>query len=151
MTVSANMTDGNAAFGAAEWKIDDEFAEGVSVETNSTDSHSANLVVSSTASAGDVPIKVTLGGKSVTKTVKLIGTNDSIAFVKSPVGAQIPSSNKYEAVVKNGNAEVLTDKTVTYKLYDSDNTTEYTDHDIKIASDGTLTVIIICKADRHLC
>lgn len=38
MTVSANMTDGNAAFGAAEWKIDDEFAEGVSVETNSTDS-----------------------------------------------------------------------------------------------------------------
>ncbi len=89
MTVSANMTDGNAAFGAAEWKIDDEFAEGVSVETNSTDSYSANLVVSSTASAGDVPIKVTLGGKSVNKdSKKLIGTNDSIAFVKSPVGAQ---------------------------------------------------------------
>ena len=140
MTVSANMTDGNIAFGTAEWKINDEFADGVSVETDSADSHSADLVVSSTASAGDVSVKATLGGKSVTKTVKLIGKNDSIAFVKSPVGAQIPSSNKYEAVVKNGNAEVLTDKTVTYKLYNSDNTTEYTGSDIKIASDGTLTV-----------
>ena len=44
-------------------RLDDEFAEGVSVETDSNDSHSADLVVSSTASAGDVPVKVTLGGK----------------------------------------------------------------------------------------
>ena len=34
----------------------------------------------------------------------------------------------------------MTDKTVTYKLYNSDNTTDYTGSDIKIASDGTLTV-----------
>lgn len=144
MTVSANMVDGNAAFGAAEWKIDDEFAEGVFVETDSSNSHSANLVVSSTATAGDVPVKVTLGGKSITKTVKLIGTNDSLAFVKSPVGVQIPNSDtaeyKYEAVVKNANAEILSDKTATYKLYNSDNTTEYTGNDIKISNDGVLTV-----------
>ena len=138
ITVTAKTTDGSDAIGKAQWSIDDEFAEGVSIE--STGDNSAILIIESTASSGDLPIRVAIGGKSEVITIKLIGTKDNIAFKSAPTGVQTGTSATYTAVLRDGNGN---DKTaaITYTLYNADNTAAVTPDGISLDSQtGVLNV-----------
>lgn len=142
ISVNANTADGNTAIGLASWEIADEFAEGVAIE--SSGNQSAVLTVSDSASSGYLPIKVTINGYSVTKTVKLVGTKDNVSFVTAPTGAKIPDSGtkeyKYIAEVIDGNAETVAGREITYKLYDANNENELTATGVTLSEDGVLTV-----------
>lgn len=142
ISVTAKSTDGNNAIGMATWEIADEFATGVAI--TSSDAKTAILTVNPSASSGKLPIKVTVNGVSIIKTVKLIGTKDNISFVKAPTGVEIPQSASkeytYTAEVINGNAENVIGKTITYSLYNEDNTAPLNTEGISISSDGKLTV-----------
>ena len=138
ISAAAKTADGSDAIGKAEWKIDDEFAEGVSIA--STGNQSAQLTVSSNASSGELPIKVTIGGKSKTVNIKLIGTKNNIAFTNAPTGVQLGTNAQYSAVLRNGQGDTITGD-ITYELYNSENTAKITPTGINInASTGELTV-----------
>lgn len=138
ISAAAKTMDGSDALGKAEWKIDDEFAEGVSI--TSTDNQSAQLTVSSNASSGELPIKVTIGGKSKTVNIKLIGTKNNIAFTSAPTGVQLGSNAQYSAVLRNGQGENIAGD-ITYELYNAENTAKITPTGIGInSSTGSLTV-----------
>lgn len=138
ISAAAKTMDGSDALGKAEWKIDDEFAEGVSIA--STGNQSAQLTVSANASSGELPIKITIGGKSKTVSIKLIGTKNNIAFTSAPTGVQLGSNAQYSAVLRNGQGDTLTGD-ITYELYNADNITKVTPTGISInSSTGSLTV-----------
>lgn len=138
ISAAAKTNDGTDALGKAQWSIDDEFAEGVSI--TGTDNQSAQLTVSANASSGELPIKVTIGGKSKTVSIKLIGTKNNIAFTSAPTGVQLGSNVQYSAVLRNGNGENITGD-ITYELYNAENTAPITPTGISINSlTGELTV-----------
>lgn len=138
LTVTAKTEDGTNALGKAEWIIDDEFAEGVSIA--STGNQSAQLSISANASSGELPIRVTIGGKSKTVNIKLIGTKNNIAFTNAPTGVQLGATAQYSAVLRNGQGDTITGD-ITYELYNADNTMKVTPTGISInASTGELTV-----------
>ncbi|MGN0106693.1 MAG: hypothetical protein ACI4A5_03210, partial [Hominilimicola sp.] len=144
ITTSAKTTDSTDALGKAEWSIDDEFAEGVSIV--SSGNQSAVLTIDPTASSGELPIRCTIGGKSKVVTIKLIGTKDSIAFTSAPTGVQIGTSATYSAVLRDGNGNDKSD-TVTYELYNADNTATVTPTGVTLnSSTGELTVSDTAKA-----
>lgn len=122
--LSAKTVDGNKAIGKAVWKIGDEFAEGVSIESNGD--QSAVLTIAPTASAGELPINVTINGYTVTKKIKILGTKDNVTFEQALTGIEIPekgsASYKFSACVIDGNAEKVNGRTVTYALYNEDGT-----------------------------
>ena len=138
LSVTAKTTDGFDAIGMASWEIADEFATGVTIE--STGANTATLTVDSSASSGELPVKVTINGTSAIKTVKLIGTEDNVAFVQAPLGAVIPTDGSaeytYTAEVRNGNAEIVSDRAVTYALYDETNTSPLTAEGISLIANG---------------
>ncbi|MCI8405257.1 MAG: hypothetical protein HFE49_10225 [Clostridia bacterium] len=138
LTVTAKTEDGTNALGKAEWIIDDEFAEGVSIA--STGNQSAQLSISANASSGELPIKVTIGGWSKTVNIKLIGTKNNIAFTSAPTGVQIGTNAQYSAVLRNGQGDTITGD-ITYELYNAENTAKITPTGISInSSTGELTV-----------
>jgi hypothetical protein len=138
ISAAAKTMDGSDALGKAEWKIDDEFAEGVSIA--STGNQSAQLTVSSNASSGELPIKITIGGRSKTINIKLIGTKNNIAFTSAPTGVQLGTNAQYSAVLRNGQGENITGD-ITYELYNAENTAKVTPTGISInSSTGELTV-----------
>ncbi len=106
ISMSAVTTDGYDATGKAEWRVD-ENADGVSIA--SSGDRSAVLTVDSSAAAGDLPVSVTIGGKTEQFNIKLTGTKDNIAFVKAPAGVMIPSEGtaeyEFSAAVRNGAGE----------------------------------------------
>ncbi len=142
LTVTAKTIDGDTAIGMATWEIADEFATGVSVV--STGAGSAILTVDSTAASGEIPVRVMLNGISVTKTIRLIGTKDNVAFVEAPLGASIPASGTneytYRAIVRNGNADIISARAVAYALYNETNTSPVTSEGITLSSDGKLII-----------
>ncbi|MCI8520972.1 MAG: hypothetical protein HFE50_05710 [Clostridia bacterium] len=149
LSVSAKVVGGDDALGTAEWEIDDETAEGVTIATK--DAKSAVLTVDSSAASGEIPIKVTINGISVIKTIKLVGTKDNISFVMAPAGAVIDTNKiseyKYSAELRNGNGESI-DGNITYSLYNSDNTAVLSAEGISISDDGTLTVTPSAKPQK---
>ncbi len=141
-SVKAETDNGDSAIGAAIWEIADEFASGVSIAPTGADT--AVLTVESSASSGDVPIKVTINGTSVVKTIKLVGTNDNIAFTDAQSGVLIPTSGNaeyiYTAEVRNGNAETVSGRTVKYTLCDKNGTAPIEAEGVTLSADGKLTV-----------
>ena len=140
-SVSAKVVGGDDAIGMASWEIADETATGVSI--TSKDAKSATLTVDSAASSGELPIRVTINGISVIKKIKLIGTQNNIAFTSSPTGAMIPASGSadytYTAEVRNGNGDKI-EGTVSYALYNADNSEVLNAEGISISDSGVLTV-----------
>lgn len=147
LSVTAKMADGNAAMGAASWEIADEFSDGVMIQASG--SRSAVLTITDKASSGYLPIKVTINGYSVNKSIKLVGGNDNVSFTNAPTGVRIPengsSEYKYTAEVIDGNAEAIEERNITYKLYDANNEKELSTEGIELKSDGTLTVFSSAK------
>lgn len=138
ITVTAKTDDGADALGKAEWKIDDEFAEGVSIV--STGNQSAQLVVDATASSGELPVRVTICGTSRTVSIQLIGTKNSIAFTNAPTGVRLGTNVRYSAVLRNGQGENITGD-ITYELYNADNTEKVAPTGISLnSSTGELEV-----------
>lgn len=138
ISAAAKTADGSDALGKAEWKIDDEFTEGVSIA--GTGNQSAQLTVSANASSGELPIKVTIGGKSKTVNIKLIGTKNNVAFTSAPTGVQLGTNAQYSAVLRNGQGDTITGN-ITYELYNAENTEKITPTGISInSSTGSLTV-----------
>ncbi len=138
LTVTAKTVLGDNAIGKAEWIIDDEFVEGVSLVR--TENQSAQLSISANASSGELPIRVTIGGKSKTVNVKLIGTKNNIAFTNAPTGVQLGANAQYSAVLRNGQGDTI-EGGITYELYNADNTAKVTPSGISInSSTGELTV-----------
>lgn len=141
LSVSAKTVGGDDAIGMASWEIDDETAEGVSIASNAA--KSAVLTVNSTAASGEIPVKVTINGISVTKIIKLIGTSNNVAFTSAQSGVMIPTSGSteytYKAEVRNGSGDKI-DGNVTYKLYNADNSAELNVNGISISNDGIMTV-----------
>ena len=138
LTVTAKTENGTNALGKAEWVVDDEFAEGVSIA--STGNQSAQLTVSTNASSGELPIRVTIGGRSKTVNIKLIGTKNNIAFTSAPTGVQLGATVQYSAVLRNGQGETV-ESGITYELYNANNTAKVTPSGISInSSTGELTV-----------
>lgn len=135
ISAEAYTNDGVKSIGKAQWKIDDEFAEGVIIK--SSGNQSAVLEVSSSASSGDIPIRCTINGKSKIITIKLMGTKDNIAFINAPVGVQAGEAAAYEAVLRNGSGENIPGE-ITYELYDADNTKKISPTGISI-DNGILT------------
>lgn len=141
-SVKAKTNNGDSAIGAVIWEIADKFATGVSIASTGADT--AVLTVDSSAASGELPIKVTINGISVVKTIKLIGTNDNIAFTNAPLGVLIPISENseydYTAEVRNGNAETVSGRTVKYMLYDKNGTSPIDAEGVALSADGKLTV-----------
>lgn len=142
VSVTAKTVNGDSIIGAANWEIYDEFATGVQIAASSA--NTAVLTVDGTATSGEISIKVTINGISAEKSIKLIGSDDNVAFTKAPIGVCIPTSGKteyiYNAVVRNGNAETIADRAVTYAVYDATGVSPITIDGITISSDGKLTV-----------
>lgn len=142
LSVSAKADDGSDVLSEAVWSIADELAEDVSIAQSGT--HTAVLTIGAGAASGDLTVKATINGYSVIKTIKLLGTEDNIAFTTAPTGVMIPVSSgatyAYSAEVRGGNAEVIPDRTVTYALYNSDNTAPLSADGISISDSGILSV-----------
>ena len=117
LSAAAKTTDGSAALGMPEWEITDAFADGVSIAQNGAE---AVLTISSGASSGYLPVRVTIGGVSKTFNIKLAGTRESIAFTEAPEGIRTGNDGEYKftAVVRNGMAEEIPERAVSYALTD---------------------------------
>lgn len=138
LTTAAKTTDDTDALGKAEWLIDDEFAEGVRIA--STGNQSAELIISETASSGELPIRITLGGKSKTVNIRLTGTKNNVVFTKAPTGVQTGTTAQYAAVLRNGQGEGISGS-ISYELYDAANSARISPAGISInSSTGELTV-----------
>lgn len=127
LNIDAKTTDGLPAIGKAEWSIADETITGVTITPSEEDSHTATVTVAEGASAGELPINVTIAGKTKTINLTLSSSQDSLKFTESSSSVSIPLSstetsvNTYKAVVINGDGEEIAGKDVTYALYDSKN------------------------------
>lgn len=142
LSVTAKTVNGDNAIGAAKWEIADEFVSGVSI--TETGANTAVLAVDNTASSGEISIKVTINGATAVKIIKLIGTDDNVAFTKAPLGVLIPDNGNseyvYTAVVRNGNADIISDRAVVYSLCDEKDLQPITADGITLSADGKLTV-----------
>lgn len=140
LSISAETVSGEPYIGIAEWKIDDSLAEGVAI--NSTGNSTAQLIINSNASSGELPIRITLGGKSIVINIKLLGTKDNIVFTSAPKGIRISAGeHSFTAEVRNGNAETVSGKNVTYELFDENGTTPVSPNGLTLNSEsGVLTV-----------
>ena len=138
LSVTAVMADGSEYIGKPEWAVGDEFAEGVSITSAGS---TATLSIESAASSGELPIRVTVGGKTKTLTIKLTGTRDSLSFTEAPAGIRLDAAGTYKftAVVRNGQAEEIAGRQVTYALTD-ENGSAVSPAGVSIAADGTLSV-----------
>lgn len=156
LTVSAKSTEGYEMVGEATWAVADD-ATGVTVTPDAENSHSAVLSVANGAQAGEVTVKVTLGG--VTKEIKvtLSSSQDSVNFTQKTASISIPlvegESNDYtyQAAVVNKDGAAIEGKTVTYAMYDKNNTTEITDENALTGisfnkETGVLTVTSAARA-----
>lgn len=119
LNASAKTTSGFTAEDKAVWAVDGNF-DGIRIISDENNSYNAILEITSEASSGYIPIKCTIDGITVTKTIKLTGTKDNVAFINAPAGIMIPSSGDkttvYQAVVRNGQAENITGKNITYSI-----------------------------------
>ncbi len=157
ITAKALSTDGFDMIGKAEWAIDSSVTdtENVSIVPSEENSQVATLTVKAGAPAGDLPVNVTIGG--VTKQIKiaLTSSQDSIQFTKSTASISIPMldgvSDVYDYAAKVVGPTSDTDdtpidiegKTVTFAVYDKNNTNALTQMPDGIsfdASTGKLTV-----------
>lgn len=140
LSAAAKTVDGAEAIGLFGWAIADELAEGVSIE--SVDRDSAKLTIESTASSGELPIRVSIGGKSAEFSIKLIGTKDNVAFVSAPQSILIgdTAEHTYTAEVRNGNAEKVEGREISYSLAASDGTAAAPEGVTIDPSSGKLTV-----------
>ncbi|MCH5213133.1 MAG: hypothetical protein J1G06_08965 [Oscillospiraceae bacterium] len=138
LSISAKTMDGMDSIGIAEWRIDDEFAEGVTITGSG---NTAVIEITSEASSGDLPICVTIGGKSKIVNIRLLASKDNIAFTAALQGIQLGTEGTYKftAVVRNGQAEIVTGRDVLYSIVD-DRGSPASPEGISITDDGTLTV-----------
>ncbi len=147
LTLSAKMAGGGDALGRASWVIDDEMAEGVAIA--SKDAKSALLTVDGSALPGELPIKVTINHTTVQAKVRLTGTKNHVAFTSAQSGIMLPANGSvtypYTAEVRDGNGDKIEGKTVSYALYNADNTEELTAEGISVSADGVITVTAEAK------
>lgn len=145
ISLEARTTSGYEATGLATWSIGDESISNVTVTTGA-DSHTATVTVGYEAPAGDLPVKVVIGGVEKEIVLKLTGTQDNVVFTSAPASVSIPADADasaeyvYAAEVRDGEGSVIADKEVTYALYDSKNVNVLTDSDGVTLSGGTLIV-----------
>lgn len=149
LTASAKSTEGYDMIGEATWTITDDQVTGVTITPNADNSQTAVLSVSSNAQTGTVPIRVTIGGVSKDININLTGTQDSVRFTQSTASISIPltvgdsDDYTYAAEVVTGTGSQIPDKTVTYAMYDRNNTYELTEDPKGISFNeetGVLTV-----------
>lgn len=119
LTATANTTSGFNASDIALWEIEG-VADGVSVDVDPTNSYKAVLNISDKAASGNLSVKCTIDGVSTVKTIKLTGKKDNVAFEAAPTGVMIPitgqKTERYRAVVRNGQAEEIAGTAVEYTL-----------------------------------
>lgn len=136
ISLSALTSDGYQTISAAKWSVDDID----DVEIESTGDRSAKLIIGSGAPSGEVVVKASVGGKTETFSIKLLGTKDNIAFKEAPAGAMIPLSGtaqyKYSAVVRNGMAEDIEGRDISYDIYSDSGDLS----GITMSGDGVLSV-----------
>lgn len=144
LAVSAKTTEGYDAIGAATWSVADD-AEGITVTPSANDSHTATVSVASSASAGTATINVMIGGIQKSIDLTITSSQDSIAF-NTPVvnSVSIPMDDKntvvnYAARVIDKDGAAIAGKTVTFDLYDKNNTNPATVEGVTFAN-GVLTV-----------
>lgn len=127
ITVSARTTEGLPAIGKAEWTITDPTVSGVTITPSAEDTQTAQISVAPGATPGDLPISVTINGKSVSTTLTLTSSKDSIKFEESTSSISIPLSKgivdnyTFRAIVVDGDGQEISGKDITYELYDSKN------------------------------
>lgn len=134
ISVSGKTTEGYDVLSAAEWSIADETinSEIISITPDENDSHKAVLSVKYGAAGGEVPIKIIMGGQTKTLTIKLTSNQENIAFTQSPASISIPmmegqtDNYSYQAEVRDGNGAAISGRTITYALYDKNNTNPIT-------------------------
>lgn len=140
LTAKALSTEGYDMIGEATWAFDESVTDtsSVAITPDTTDSHKATLTVKTGAPAGTLPIKVTIGGVTKTLEVNLTSSQDSIQFTQSTSSISIPltdgTTDKYTYAAKVVGPTSSTDKTpmdipgktVTYAVYDKNNTNPLT-------------------------
>ncbi len=119
LIAKANVIDGFEAIDKAIWKID-TMMKGISIKTDEKNVHKAILTVSSEAATGYLSVNCIIDNVTVTKIIKLTGKNDNIAFISAPSSIMISSekniTSSFKAVVRNGQAEEILDRTITYSV-----------------------------------
>ena len=154
LTVSAQSTEDYEMIGAATWSVVGE-PTGVTIKANETDSHSAVLSVANGAPAGEITVRVSLGGITKDITVNLTSSQDSIKFTQKTSSISIPltagndGTYVYEAKVVDKDGTPIDGKDVTYALYDKNNVNEVTSKDMPegISFDKeTATLTVTSKA-----
>ena len=140
LTAKALSTEGYDMIGEATWAFDESVTDtsSVAITPDTTDSHKAILTVKADAPAGTLPIKVTIGGVTKTVNVNLTSSQDSVQFTQSTSSISIPLTegvtDKYTYAAKVVGPTSSTDKTpmdipgktVTYAVYDKNNTNPLT-------------------------
>ena len=140
LTAKALSTEDYDMIGEATWAFDESVTDtsSVAITPDSTDSHKATLTVKAGAPAGKLLIKVTIGGVTKTLEVNLTSSQDSIQFTQSTSSISIPltdgTTDKYTYAAKVVGPTSSTDKTpmdiegktVTYAVYDKNNTNPLT-------------------------
>lgn len=140
LTAKALSTEDYDMIGEATWAFDESVTDtsSVAITPDSTDSHKATLTVKAGAPAGKLLIKVTIGGVTKTVQVNLTSSQDSVQFTQSTSSISIPltdgTTDKYTYAAKVVGPTSSTDKTpmdiegktVTYAVYDKNNTNPLT-------------------------
>jgi len=139
LTADAFSTEGYKMIGAAKWEFDESVTDTANIEItpDATDTHKATLTVKNGAPAGELPIKVTIGGATKTVVVNLTSSKDSVQFTKSTSSISIPldgEAQTYEYAAKVTGPTSATDKTpmdiegkeITLAVYDKNNAEELT-------------------------
>lgn len=150
LTAKALSTEGYDMIGEATWAFDESVTDtsSIVITPDTTDSHKATLTVKAGAPAGTLPIKVTIGGVTKTLEVNLTSSQDSIQFTQSTSSISIPltdgTTDKYTYAAKVVGPTSSTDKTpmdipgktVTYAVYDKNNTNPLTTMPTGVAFDA---------------
>lgn len=145
LTVDAKTVDDFDVTSLATWSFEDD-VQNVTITPDATDSHKATLSVANGAPSGDLGVKVTMAGKSKVVYIKLTSSQDSLAFTAAPASISIPveagavTEAVYVAEVRDGQGAPITDKAVTYQLYDKNNVIVAAPAGISLSADGKLTV-----------
>lgn len=119
ISVTAKTVSGFSSVDRAIWDVEGT-NEGISIKADTENSHNAILTVTNQSASGYIDVKCIIDGVAVTKTIKLTGIKDNVAFINAPTGVMIPLSGEknieYGAVVRNGQAEDIPGKNITYSL-----------------------------------
>lgn len=149
LTINGKTTEDYDLIGKVDWTVVDDVM-GVTVTPASDNSHNATVSVDSSASGGVITINATLAGITTPIEINLTSSQDSVKFIEKLRSVSIPMDDtdsvaEYKAIVVDGEGNELTDKTVTYGMYDKNNANPITIDGVTFEN-GILTVTSKAKA-----